>query len=237
MELMALELRLRKQVPGFTLDVAWESSAEITALLGFSGSGKTMTLRLLAGLLRPDEGHASLGGERWIDTTCGLNLPTQRRSLGFVMQEPTLLPHLDVLGNVGFGGPELEEGLCLQRAHALIQDFQLQGLEGLKPAALSGGQGQRVALARALMRQPRLLLLDEPLSAMDRPLRRALREQLRDLPRRYGLQLVLVTHDVEEAEALASRVVVYDAGRVAQTGTWEELRQHPASPVVRALIG
>jgi molybdate transport system ATP-binding protein len=156
--------------------------------------------------------------------------------VGYVMQEAALLPQLDVLANVEFGAPGLSREEGRQRAWELLREFRLEGLESLKPHALSGGQKQRVALARALVRNPRLLLLDEPFSALDRPLRRDLCEVAATLPARFKVPVVLVTHDVDEAAALADQLIVYDAGGVAQRGDLEALRLAPATPAVARLL-
>ncbi|MFA7330514.1 MAG: ATP-binding cassette domain-containing protein [Candidatus Delongbacteria bacterium] len=237
MAVSGLEVRLRKRVPGFTLDVEWRMEHELAVLFGFSGAGKTMTLQLVSGLLDPDEGRVALDGEVWCDTAAGLRRPPGRRPVGYVFQDLALFPHLSVLGNVLHGAPDLPAPRRRERAHELLATFYLEGLEERLPRELSGGQKQRVALARALIRQPALLMLDEPFSALDRPLRLEMREVLQEVRARFQIPILLVTHDLEEAAALADRWIVYEQGRVAQQGRLEALRAAPASPAVAALLG
>lgn len=207
-----LAVELRARLPGFELDVAWEIGAELAVLFGPSGAGKSLTLRLIAGLARPAEGRVVAGGRVLLDTAGRVDLSPQQRSVGFVFQDLALFPHMTVEENVRYGGHGLPPAERAGRAAELIRRFGLGGLERRRPAEISGGQKQRVALARALLRRPLLLLLDEPFSALDVPLRRELGELLREVQRAERVPAVLVTHDPDEARALADRVILYDRG-------------------------
>src|SRR5437764_8118427 len=190
-----VELRIVKRLSGFTLDVDVASEAKVIALLGPSGSGKTLTLRSVAGAMRPDEGRIVVDGEVLYDSAQHIDLPPQRRGVGYVPQEYALFPHLDVAGNVGFG---LRNGRAAARGRgvaAMLDAVGLGGFERRRPSELSGGQRQRVALARALILQPRLLLLDEPFAALDVAIRGVMRDQLRELQRSLDFRALLVTHD------------------------------------------
>src|SRR4051812_16468512 len=155
-----LEVRIVKRLPGFTLDAAFAAAEPIVALLGPSGSGKSLTLRSIAGALRPDDGRIVLDGEPLFDAATGLDLPPQVRRVGYVPQHYALFPHLDVVGNVGFGLPDRHRPEGRRRIAELLELVGLAGLERRRPRELSGGQQQRVALARALILRPRILLLD-----------------------------------------------------------------------------
>lgn len=205
----------------------------ILALLGPSGSGKTTTLRLLAGFETPDRGRILAGGE---DVA---RLPPVARRFGMVFQHYALFPHLDVAGNVGFGldGRGLARAARAERVAQSLAAVDLAGFEARAVASLSGGQQQRVALARALAPEPRVLLLDEPLSNLDPTLRERTRRELRQLIERIGITTVLVTHEQDEAFDLADRVAVLHRGRLEQMGTPEELYDAPASPFVAGFIG
>jgi len=206
---------------------------EVLALLGPSGSGKTTTLRLLAGFETPDAGQVIVDD---LDVT---RAPPVTRRFGMVFQHYALFPHLDVRGNVGFGlesvdvtGAELE-----RRVAAALELVDLAGFERRRIAQLSGGQQQRVALARALAPEPRVLLLDEPLSNLDPALRERTRRELHDLIHRIGITTVLVTHEQEEAFDLGDRVAVLRSGRLEQVGTPDELYGAPANPFVAGFVG
>ncbi|MGH9077830.1 MAG: ATP-binding cassette domain-containing protein [Acidimicrobiales bacterium] len=211
---------------GFTLEAAYRCRSRRLALLGPSGAGKSITLELLAGLRTPASGWVRLGPE---DLS---GLPPERRGIGYVPQGGGLLPRLDVWRQVTFG-VEADPG----EAVWWLERLRVAGLEARHPDELSGGQAQRVALARALASRGRLLLLDEPLSALDTPVRRALGHELRRLQADRGLDTVVVTHDPEEAAALADEIVVLDAGRVLQAGPRRQLFQRPASVDVARLLG
>jgi molybdate transport system ATP-binding protein len=232
-----VSLSITKRFPGFTLDVRWEADEPVVALFGPSGAGKTLTLHCLSGLVRPDQGRIALGGRVFFDSAAGIDLPPQSRRLGYVFQGYALFPHLTVAENVAFGLKGRARAERAQRTRMVLDRLGLAGLEGRYPSELSGGQQQRVALGRALALDPDLLLLDEPLSALDAPLRRQLREELGRIIREWGKATVLVTHDLAEAYQLADRIVVYESGQVLQAAPKSELLWQPTSERVARLIG
>jgi molybdate transport system ATP-binding protein len=232
-----LEVTLTKALPGFTLDVGWTAGDGVAVLFGPSGAGKTLTLQCLAGLVRPDAGRIALRDRVFFDAAAGVDLPPQQRRIGYVFQGYALFPHLSVADNVGFGLREAPRAVRRERVARMLARLGLEGLERRYPGELSGGQRQRVALGRALAIEPALLLLDEPLSALDAPLRRALRDELRGLLSEVGTAAVLVTHDFTEAYRLADRIVVYEAGRVVQSAPRAELLWQPASETVARIVG
>ena len=206
---------------------------ELLALLGPSGCGKTTLLNLIAGFLMPDSGEIAIAGERVTFT------PTFRREIGFMFQNYVLFPHMSVAANVGYGlrmrriaKPEIARRVA--DALALVK---LSGLEARKPRQLSGGQQQRVALARALVIRPKVLLLDEPLSALDRNLRAAMQIEIKDIQRELGVTTVFVTHDQSEALSLSDRVAVMAHGRIRQLGTAQEVYREPNDRFVASFVG
>jgi len=231
-----LQVRLQKKIKGFTLDVDWHIGNELAVLFGFSGAGKSMTLQLIAGLARPDAGRVVLDDAVYCDTQAGIHLPPQERPFGYVFQDLALFPHMTVLRNILYGAARLEKAEKAARAHEMIRAFKLTGLEDRYPGEISGGQKQRVAFARSLIRQPKLFLLDEPFSALDRPLRLEMRDVLREVRSTFGIPIVVVTHDFEEAAAIAGTIVVYEHGTIAQTGSPETIRQRPANGYVAGLV-
>ena len=232
-----LSVEIRKALPGFALEVAWSAGDGVAVLFGPSGAGKTLTLQCLAGLLRPDAGRIVADGRVLYDSAAGVNLPPQARRVGYVFQGYALFPHLTVAENVGFGLRDRPRPARAGRVAEVIERLGLGGLEPRYPRELSGGQRQRVALGRALAIDPALLLLDEPLSALDAPLRRALRDELRQILSGWGTAAVLVTHDFTEAYRLADRIVVYENGRVIQAAPRAELLWQPASEAVARIMG
>ena len=206
---------------------------ELFALLGGSGCGKTTLLRLLAGLEVPDSGRILIDGQDMI------GMPAHRRPVNMMFQSYALFPHLNVADNVGYG--LRREGLARSeiatRVGEMLALVKLSDLGARKPAQLSGGQRQRVALARALAKRPKLLLLDEPLAALDRKLREGTRFELVRLQEQLGLTFVVVTHDQEEAMSMASRLAVMNTGRIVQTGTPHDLYERPATRFVADFIG
>jgi molybdate transport system ATP-binding protein len=206
----------------------------VTVLFGPSGSGKTTVLRAIAGLDRPDDGAVRFGAETWFDAGRHVFLPPQRRGVGFLFQEYALFPHLSVAANVGYGVPRADRAAAVSKVAARL------GLEALlprRPGQLSGGQRQRVALARALAPRPRLLLLDEPLSALDAPARAALRGELRRAIEEAAIPAIVVTHDRTEALALGDRLLVIVDGAIRQEGPVHEVFGHPADAEVAAVVG
>jgi len=232
-----LDVTLVKRLPGFTLDVAWTAGDGVASLFGPSGAGKTLTLQCLAGLLRPDAGRIVLNETVFFDSARGIDLPPQARRVGYVFQGYALFPHLTVADNVAFGLRDRPRAERRERAARVIARLGLSGFEQRYPRELSGGQQQRVALARALAIDPKLLLLDEPLSALDQPLRRALRDELRAVLADLGTAAVVVTHDFAEAYRMGDRIVVYDGGRVIQSAPRSELLWQPASETVARIMG
>jgi molybdate transport system ATP-binding protein len=208
-----------------------------TVLFGPSGAGKTTVLRCIAGLERPGAGQIRLRGEQWFDAKSQIFLPPQRRDVGFLSQDYTLFPHLTVTQNVGYGLGRLTRPMRDQRVGGLLEMLGLSGLGSRYPRELSGGEQQRVALARAVARKPKLLLLDEPLSALDAPTRASLREELRCWLLDMGVPALVVTHDLAEALALGDTLVVMDQGQMCQTGSPPEVAARPASLAVARIVG
>jgi molybdate transport system ATP-binding protein len=235
-----LDARLVKRRGDFALDVSFSAAAgSTTVLIGESGAGKTSILRLLAGLDRLDAGWLTLEGERYADATAGVHLPPWRRNIGYIAQDYALFPHLSVYDNVAFGLRATggsRHGLK-DRVHATLALVGISELASRMPGQLSGGQQQRAALARALVLDPRLLLLDEPLSSLDLQTRRALRLELRSLLRRLSCITVYVTHSPVEALVFGDRLIVIDGGAIAQAGSRDDLLRSPRSPFVAELVG
>lgn len=233
---MGLQVRLQKEVRGFALDVEWRIGNELAVLFGFSGAGKSMTLQLIAGLLKPDTGRVSLAEIVYFDSSNGINLPPQERPCGYLFQDLALFPHMTVWENILYGAANLPKNDKLDRARELIDAFRLTGLEDRRPSEISGGQKQRVAFARALIRQPKALLLDEPFSALDRPLRREMRCFLREVRDKFSIPALLVTHDLEEAVAISDKIIVYEHGKIAQIDSPGRVKGCPANIYVSQLI-
>ncbi|MDO8142308.1 MAG: ATP-binding cassette domain-containing protein [Candidatus Brocadiales bacterium] len=216
-----LNISLQKTWKEFRLDVAFELlPGKVTALFGPSGAGKSSILRIISGLEMADSGIVIHGKEVWFDETQGVHLPPQRRSIGFVFQDFALFPHLTVEKNVAYG---IKEKKRLNELKDLISLVGLSGYERHYPAQLSGGQKQRVALIRALARKPDILLLDEPLSALDWETRRQLQEDLKSIVKQFHVTTLYVTHDITEVYKLADYVIVLESGRVVKQGTSEEV--------------
>jgi molybdate transport system ATP-binding protein len=232
-----LEVSVATRLPGFALDVEWSGGDGVVTLFGPSGSGKSLTLHCLAGLIRPDRGRIVVDGRVFFDAAAGIELPPQARRVGYVFQSYALFPHLTVAENVGFGLRNRPRQQRQERTSVVLERLGLSGLGERRPSELSGGQRQRVALGRALAIDPALLLLDEPLSALDAPTRAGLRDELRGVLLDWGIPAVLVTHDFTEAYRLGDRIVVYDAGRVIQSALRSELLWQPASEAVARIMG
>ena len=211
---------------------------ELLALVGPSGSGKTTLLRTIAGLYQPEQGRVSCAGAEWFWAQEGQrrSLTPQARRIGMVFQDYALFPHLTALQNVQFAMGHLPRAQRLPQAAQWLSRVRLQGLEARYPSELSGGQRQRVALARALAREPQALLLDEPFSAVDQVTRRRLQRELALLRQHISIPIILVTHDLDEANALADQICVLHNGVSLQQGTPEALFRRPASPLVARLL-
>jgi len=219
-----------KALDAVDLDIA---EGEFFAMLGPSGSGKTTCLRLIAGFEQPTSGHIEIFGER-VE-----GVPPYRRSVNTVFQDYALFPHMNVIENVAYSlmlrkVPKAER---LKTAEAALELVQLGGYGDRRPGQLSGGQRQRVALARAIVNKPKVLLLDEPLGALDLKLRENMQEELKSLQKRLGITFVFVTHDQGEALSMADRVAVFSEGRIRQVGTPEDIYQRPDTPFVADFVG
>ena len=209
----------------FTLDVALQvGRGEVVALYGPSGSGKTTIFRLMTGLLPPDNGFLSIDDRYLYHAARKINKPPQQRRIGYVFQDYALFPSKTVWDNIRFA---LSNRRDVARVQELVELMELQGLERHKPAQLSGGQQQRVALARALAQQPEVLLLDEPLAALDPPTRRRLQNYLQVIQKRYALTILLISHDLDEIMELADRVYTINQGRIVDSGPPARLAKDP----------
>jgi len=235
-----LTASFEKRFPGGPVirmrDFPTRTEAGITVLFGASGSGKTTILRCIAGLERPDDGAIRFGGEVWSDAARRVFLPARLRGIGLVPQDYALFPHLTVAGNVAYGLSAWNSSRRLRRIADLLAWLGLEGLEKRRPRELSGGQQQRVAVARALAPGPRLILLDEPLSALDTPTRLRLRRELRGWLQAAGVPAILVTHDRMEAAALGDEIIVMHEGRMIQHGPVNEVFSKPASQDVAGIL-
>ena len=231
-----LDIRVRRRWPGFELDVGLRAGQEMTVLFGPSGSGKSLTLQCIAGIVRPDEGRIVVDGRTLFDSARNVDLPPQARRVGYVPQHYALFPHLTVERNIAYGLRDLTPTQRSARVREMVALMALGGLEKRRPRELSGGQQQRVALARALAFRPDVLLLDEPFSSLDSGIRGELRDELLALQRRTGVTTVVVTHDLEDAFLLGQRMAVIDSGRVLQEGPREEVFYRPKSREVAEFV-
>jgi len=202
----------------FRLRVAFVSGDESTVIFGPSGSGKTLTIQAIAGLVRPDAGRISLGEGTLFDSVAGIDIPVRKRGVGFLFQDYALFPHITVAQNIAYPLTRFWEWRIPDRVRLEVEEimdaFEIRGLAACLPRELSGGQRQRVALARALVRRPSVLLLDEPFSALDTPLRARMREELLALRRRFKVPLVMITHDPEDVEVFGETIVHIEEGAV-----------------------
>ena len=209
---------------GFALDVAFEAPPGITILFGPSGAGKSTILAAIAGLIHPERGRVALGDDVWLDTKAGLDRPIHRRKVAFVFQSLALFPHLSAIDNVVYGMDRALKSAAKQaRATELLERLRVGHLAARRPPTFSGGEAQRVALARAFAVDPRIVLFDEPFSALDRERRRELYRDLRDFVADLGVPMIHVTHHRSEARALGDRVILLQKGRVVATGSVDEL--------------
>lgn len=233
---MGFSVSASKRLPGFDLVTSWASPGGFTVLFGYSGSGKSLTLGILTGTVRPDSGRVCLGDVTLTDTARGVFVRPEDRMFGYVSQRSELFPHLTVRKNVAFGLHRLTHRERGERIEEMLETFGLGGLADKRPSQLSGGQRQRAALARALAPRPRALLLDEPLSALDLPVRAEIRQLLKQVQSAESIPVVMVTHDLYEAFVLADSLVVYGGNGVVQTGAPAELLKDPGTPEIRRLL-
>ena len=235
---MSLIVDIHKDLGSFRLDASFEAENGVTSLLGASGCGKSLTLKCIAGIEKPDEGHIELDGEVLYDSEAKINLPPQKRHVGYLFQNYALFPNMTVRQNILCGlNREKDRSVRETRLRDMLHMLQLEGLEDHKPHQLSGGQQQRVALARILVSDPRLLLLDEPFSALDGHLRDALKIELRDLLQRYGHEVLMVTHDRTEAYNMSAQIAVMDQGRILARKPTKALFADPGSVPAATLTG
>lgn len=234
---MELFVDIRKKLPGFSLNVSFEADFDALGLLGASGSGKSMTLWCIAGLEKPDKGKIVLGGRVLFDSEKGINIPCQKRKIGFLFQNYALFPNMTVEENIGFGLVSLDK---IERNNIVKEKIEMMKLDGLGkryPYQLSGGQQQRVALARALAIEPDALLLDEPFSALDDHLRSLMVIQLMETLTNYHGVTLFVTHNMEEAYCVCHRLVILSDGKVEAQGEKEEIFIKPQTLVSAQLTG
>lgn len=222
---MSLSLEIEKKLGDFRLNVAFEAENGVLALLGASGCGKSMTLKCIAGIVTPDRGKIVLDGVTLYDSEQRINLPPQRRRVGYLFQQYALFPNMTVEQNIAVGVRQREK--AKQKAAEMIEKMRLSGLERLKPHQLSGGQQQRTALARILVNEPEVLLLDEPFSALDSHLRLQMESEVREIVRKFGKPVVMVSHSRDEVYRLSDRVAVMAAGLVESIGAKSEIFAQP----------
>lgn len=233
-----LDVNIQKQYPEFKLDIAFTASPGLTGILGPSGCGKSLTLQALAGVLKPDSGRIVMDGDVWYDSEKRTYLSPQRRQTGYVFQSYALFPHLTVAENIAYG----LKGQPKEKIRGLVADWldliKLKGFGQRYPGQLSGGQKQRVALARSMITDPKLLLLDEPFSALDQHIRRQLEEDmLRLLGEHYNGIALLVTHNIEEAYRLGEKGMLFSDGQVLQSGARDDVLTRPKSVAAAEILG
>jgi molybdate transport system ATP-binding protein len=235
-----LNVTLDTHLKTFHLAVTFQAEkGQTTVLLGESGAGKSTVLRLLAGLLYPQQGKISLDGVTYYDSVRRIVIPPQERPFGYVFQDYVLFPHLTVFENIAFGlrAQRMPGSVIEKRVKQALEQVNLGGLDQRYPAQLSGGQQQRCALARALVLQPQLLLLDEPLAALDVQTRREVRQELRRILTETKITTLMVTHQYLDALLFGDQILVVDQGRIVQQGGQRELREYPRSSYIAELVG
>ena len=233
---MGIEIKLLKKFVDFTLDVEWSAGDEITVLLGHSGSGKSLTVHSIAGLITPDEGYIRVNGETLFDSSAQINLPAQKRCFGCVFQHSNLFPHMTVKGNIEYALKGMARKEKEQKTEEIMTTFQLNDLARSYPQQISGGQKQKVAFARSLVRQPHALLLDEPFSSLDSSLRSEMRRLLKRIKIEFDIPIILVTHDILEAYTISEKIIVYSGGKIEQQGDPMHIFSNPDTEAVKKLV-
>lgn len=234
---MALVCDITKKFPEFHISVRMAFKEEMVVLFGPSGSGKSSVLNMISGILKPDEGSIKINGKDIYDSKKGINIPIRTRKIGYVFQDIALFPHMTVFNNIAYGIREKQKKEIEKKVADLLITMRLVDLGDRYPSEISGGQKQRVALARTLITEPELLLLDEPFSALDYPVREKLRADLIAIHKRYPITTIIVTHDHEEAYILGEQIAVMNEGCIEQIGTKEAIFYRPATKQVAKLLG
>lgn len=231
-----LSIDVQARVGGFALDAKLPPAGGVTILVGANGAGKSTLLETLLGVIRPERGHIALGDRTLFDAEGGVDVPTEERRIGYVPQRYALFTHMTVMQNVAFGIRHLPKAERHERVMALLDDLGIGHLAPRRTTALSGGESQRVALARALAIGPHALLLDEPMAALDASARRRVRHFLAERLQSVAVPTIVVSHDIDDVEALGGRVAVLEQGKIVQVGELEEIRQEPATSFVKAFL-
>ena len=233
-----LDVTIQKSYPEFTLDIAFQAKPGLTGILGPSGCGKSLTLQALAGILKPDKGSIRMDGKTWFDSERRIHVKPRERKTAYVFQSYALFPHLTVAENIAYGLKGLPKAVIREKVANWLDLIKLKGFGQRYPSQLSGGQKQRVALARSMITEPKLLLLDEPFSALDEHIKRQLEEDmLRLLGEHYNGIALLVTHNIEEAYRLGEDGMLFHEGKVLQQGARDEVLRSPASIQAAEIIG
>src|ERR1700687_1556506 len=231
-----LRVEIRLPLQPFQLDCSFEAQCEVVVLFGGSGAGKTSVLDCIAGFRPPRRGQITLGERTLFSSERGVNLPVRQRRFGYLSQQPALFPHLSVRQNVEYGLLDLPRQERDARVDSILERFRIAPLAASRPAAISGGEQQRVALARTLVREPELLLLDEPLSALDLSLKARLLEALFDWQREHAVPMLYVTHEQAEAYSLSRRVLVIEKGSFVPGGEPHQVFSAPVTREQAALV-
>ena len=235
---MSLTVDIKKKLGSFELETKFEAENGVTCLLGPSGCGKSMTLKCIAGIEKPDEGRIELDGTVLFDSKKGINLPPQKRRVGYMFQNYALFPNMTVRQNILCGMRHIKDKAEKEaRLNKYVSMFRLEGLENHRPAQLSGGQAQRTALARIMVSDPKLLLLDEPFSALDAHLRDKLMIEMRDVLARFGREVIMVTHSRDEAYHMCGKIAVMESGKIKIVKETKELFADPESICAAAITG
>jgi len=230
-------IKKKGEKPSFSMHCSFDADSDFVVLFGCSGSGKTTALRCIAGLEKPDSGIIKINDTVYFDSKNKINLPPQKRQIGYMFQENALFPHMNVRQNIEFGLKGLSSSAKAKRVDEMLALVEIEELEFAYPEELSGGQKQKVALARSLAPDPEILLLDEPFSALDTVVRLKLRKELRTIQKKLGIPVIFITHDPIEAFTMAEKMMVFDNGRVQQLGSPEEVFYHPKTRYVAELVG